>query len=473
MKLIALFCLVSTFTALTQGQQESQDNSGQPETLIPDAPLTEDPQQPGEVEIVTQPPRVITDADRNIYEIIKSRGFGYETHRVLTQDGILITLVRIVNPLVKVPGRPVVLQHGLIASGVDFLIGSDGGHINEISDEKTSGNNLGFEAAKKGFDVWLPNSRGNTYSDLPESKFSIIKNKLMRLIDLWQADKTYWEFSIDQHIKYDTPAVIDYILNVTKRDSLGWVGHSQGTLIMFGLLAEQPEYNKKIKPFIALAPVTTLKHIKSPIKYLGRTPFVASFIKSRGGRFLPSNSVVKLLAAGCPSSLRSLCTNILFIIVGYNEQQLNHDRLNVYLTHTPAGTSAWNIVHYTQLTKTGKFAKFDHGSAKKNEELYGSPEPPEYDLSRITNQYIAIFNSINDWLASPEDVQDLKGKLVNAKLIEDHVIPDPKWNHLDFIWGRDANRFVNHPVLRLLDEYVDHGRAGGQQDVDNEVPSGA
>lgn len=242
---------------------------------------------------------------------------------------------------------------------------------------------------------------------------------------------------------------------------------------MFGLLSERPEYNEKIKPFIALAPVTTVKHVKSPIKYLGRVPFLSSFIKNRGGPFLPSNSVIKLLAAGCPNSLRSLCSNVIFLIVGYNEDQLNHDRLNVYLSHIPSGTSAWNIIHYVQLTKSGKFAKFDHGSPKKNLDVYGSPDPPEYDLTKITNQYIALYYSINDWVSSPEDVHDLKEKMINAKLIEDHVIPDPKWNHLDFLWGRDANKFVNQGVLRLLDQHVDHGTPGGHQIEDNEIPTGA
>ena len=49
--------------------------------------------------------------------------------------------------------------------------------------------------------------------------------------------KELWNFSFDQHIKFDTPAVIDYVLNVTKRKNLAWVGHSQGTMIMFGLLS--------------------------------------------------------------------------------------------------------------------------------------------------------------------------------------------------------------------------------------------
>lgn len=263
-----------------------------------------------------------------------------------------------------------------------------------------------------------------------------------------------WNFSFDQHIKYDTPAIIEYVLQVTGRKSVGWVGHSQGTLVMFGLLASQPRFNSLVKPFIALAPVSTVSHIRSPIRYLAKTPFLLSFIRSRGGRFMPSNQIMKLLGAACPQGLQPLCTNLIFVLVGYNQEQLNEDRLPVYLSHTPAGTSAWNIVHFGQNYLSGKFRRFDLGNEKKNIDLYGQSSPPEYDLTKITNKYIALFSSLNDWLAPPEDVLTLKHTL-KVPLLEDHVVPNPKWNHLDFIWGKDAGQVVYKRVIELLDEFAD------------------
>ena len=41
-----------------------------------------------------------------------------------------------------------------------------------------------------------------------------------------------------------------------------------GTTMNFILLSEKPEYNEKIKIFIALAPVAFMTHIKSPIRFL-------------------------------------------------------------------------------------------------------------------------------------------------------------------------------------------------------------
>ena len=41
-----------------------------------------------------------------------------------------------------------------------------------------------------------------------------------------------------------------------------------GTTMNLVLLSEKPEYNEKIKLFIALAPVAFMTHIKSPIRFL-------------------------------------------------------------------------------------------------------------------------------------------------------------------------------------------------------------
>lgn len=55
-----------------------------------------------------------------------------------------------------------ILQHGLFSSSRDFVINSPGGDVDEPLDHV--GNNLGFELAKRKYDVWMPNTRGNKYS---------------------------------------------------------------------------------------------------------------------------------------------------------------------------------------------------------------------------------------------------------------------------------------------------------------------
>lgn len=361
-----------------------------------------------------------SDADpdqfRDIPQLVRSRGFKVERHYILTEDGYILGVHRIINPYFKNhKTRPIILQHGIISSGRDFIVNSPGGDAEEIFTNTTIGNNLGFELAKRGFDVWLTNSRGNTYS-LNHKRFSSLQPK-------------FWDYSFDELIKYDLPATIDYILNVTDsgksstqtwgHDSwllltanLAYVGHSQGTQIMFGLLSTQVKYNEIIKPFIALSPVARVAHIKSPLRYLPRIPGLTYLFSLMKGPLLTSDLLWKTFTSMVCNHKRysSICSSGMFLATGFNEAQLNISRLGVYAYHTPAGTSVKNILHMAQLINSGKFCKYDNGPYK-NEELYGSDTPPEYPLHKITSRNIALFSSKNDWMSTAEDVEWLRTEL--------------------------------------------------------------
>lgn len=92
-------------------------------------------------------------------------------------------------------------------------------------------------------------------------------------------------------IKYDQPAVIDYVLGVSGAESVAYVGHSQGTLTMFGLLSTQAKYNHLVKPFIALAPVSTGKDLDEESRIAPRVLRVSSSsspLAARAAEFISS-----------------------------------------------------------------------------------------------------------------------------------------------------------------------------------------
>lgn len=66
----------------------------------------------------------------------------------------------------------------------------------------------------------------------------------------------------DNSFRSESPGV-----NATE-NNLIYIGHSMGTTMNFVLLSEKPEYNEKIKLFVALAPVAYMTHVKSPIRFL-------------------------------------------------------------------------------------------------------------------------------------------------------------------------------------------------------------
>ena len=357
-------------------------------------------------------------------EIIRYWGYPAETHATITQDGYVLTLHRIPHGITELAktDRPVVfLQHGLLCSSSNWVT-------------NPPSQSLGFILADAGFDVWMGNVRGNTYSKA-HVKYSTNSSK-------------YWEFSWDEMAKYDLPAMINHALLISGKQSLYYVGHSQGTMMAFAGLSMDKSLAKKVDVFFALAPVAKVANTKSPIRYLAYfTPFLKLVFGEFGVRdFMPSTTLVKWMARRiCPEDTQS-CDNILFLLSGYDISNLNKTRVPVYFTHTPAGTSVQNVLHYGQMITSRKFQAYDFGR-KKNLAKYGQPKPRKYKVSLTTPVY--AYSGGQDWLADPKDVKWLISKVPH--LLHHKIIP--KYNHLDFIWGEDANRIVYKQIVRTITKY--------------------
>ena len=223
---------------------------------------------------------------------------------------------------------------------------------------------------------------------------------------------------------------------------------------MFALLAEQPQYNDIVKPFIALAPVTSVGFSSAPVRLLATNIPLIEFFRWKGGPLLPDKLISYVSEKFCstlPIVTQPICSNLLFFILGgWDSPQLNSTRLPVYVSQDPAGTSAKNMIHWAQSINSGRFAKFDYGLFE-NLAKYTDVIPPSYDLGRITNKNIVLMSSTNDAFADPLDVAILRSKL-NVKPLKDYLVPDPLFNHLDFIWALDAGGLVNKVVIDVLDE---------------------
>ncbi|XP_055678088.1 lipase 3-like [Lutzomyia longipalpis] len=242
-------------------------------------------------------------------EIIQSNGYPVESHVVQTTDGYLLTVHRI--PHGKTPqgrlrtNKPIVLlQHGLLSSSADWVM---------IGPE----NALGYLLADQGYDVWLANSRGNTYS----------RNHIKLNPD---NSSKFWDFSFHEMALHDLPDTIDYILKRTGRKKLSYVGHSQGTTIMFAMLSSRPSYNDLIVSAHALAPSAFLSHLRNPavrissLLLLDRLGLLVNFM----GNFevLPSIYFFQMtghLMCADGSPLQDLCSLLLYLGLGDDPMQLN------------------------------------------------------------------------------------------------------------------------------------------------------
>lgn len=108
--------------------------------------------------------------------------------------------------------------------------------VNRISEE-----NLPFMLADLGWDVWLGNNRGSIYSSH---------------VNYTEADAEYWNFTFADMGKYDVPALVDYIIDVTGHSQITYFGFARGNQQMWYALATDPDgpLPPKIDRFVSLAP---------------------------------------------------------------------------------------------------------------------------------------------------------------------------------------------------------------------------
>ncbi|XP_013111658.2 lipase 3 [Stomoxys calcitrans] len=365
-------------------------------------------------------------------ERAQRNGYPTESHFVTTSDGYILNLYRIPNSQnveYRNVNRPaILLQHGLFSNSDCWLSGGPG-------------NALAYLLADAGFDVWLGNARGNIYSR---------NNTVISL-----KNPKFWRFDWHEIGTIDLPTMIDYILDKTGEEKIHYAGHSQGTTAYFVMMSERKEYNDKIKSAHMLAPCAFFEHATSAVFKILR-PLVGK----PGGmwnqvlgnmEFLPLNRFINRLsdtACGLEPSMQFLCKDMWLLFAGDGYKNTNLTALQELLETHPGGASSNQGIHYVQLSghNAGRFCQMDYGE-KKNNKLYGQPTPPEYNLENIMAPTY-LYSSNNDGLCNPKDVDTLASKAIH--LAGHYHVPDPTFNHLDFIVAKHMREMVNDPVIENI-----------------------
>lgn len=146
------------------------------------------------------------------------------------------------------------------------------------------------------------------------------------------------------------------------------------------------------------------------------------------------------------SPLNDMCANIIYLAGGYGSDQLDNSQISTILQYSPASSSIFQIAHYGQEHKSGRFEGFDFGLSG-NQERYKKYTPLKYDLTKVTSK-VALHYGENDWLAAVSDVDKLASKLQNME--GKYRVNHPKFNHMDFVWGKDAKTLVYDKVIRVM-----------------------
>lgn len=317
-----------------------------------------------------------------------------EAHEIETEDGYLLGVQRIPHGKSNAgePNKPVVyMMHGLMSCAADWI---------NIGPEKS----LAYKLADLGYDVWMGNARGSAES------------RKHKTLDPDHDRKAFWSFSWNEIGRYDLPATIDYILELTGQEQLQYVGYSQGTTSFFVMASSRPEYNAKIKMATLLAPAAEMEHLQHPLAKL-LSPVeksLSSLSEMIGVRELLGRSefLQSLSNQLCTNDkpIQELCKIIVFLIAGYDRAQLDGAFIPVITTNSPAGANLKQFLHYLQNLNSGGFRNWDFHDEALNIEAYGTAEPPSYDISKITVP-VSVFHGENDWLVSVTvSIQQIKLK---------------------------------------------------------------
>ncbi|XP_077207069.1 lipase member M-like [Paroedura picta] len=355
----------------------------------------------------------------NISERIQYWGYPSEEYDVLTHDGYYLSLNRI-------PGgskSAVLLTHCLDMEGSVWV-------------SNLPHNSLGFILADAGYDVWIVNNRGNSWSRRHKF-FTIDQNE-------------FWDFSFHEMGIFDLSAIIDFVLQKTGQQQIYYIGHSQGSSIGFVAFSELPQLAEKIKIFFALAPSYNLKGNLSPIMQLLHLPDILLKFMLGTKEFCVLNEKQRAFVAWqCGyQPMDYFCKQALMLFAGFNEKNLNQSRTDIYISHAPDFTSVKNILHWGQVAKSGEFRNYDYGSGLVDK--YNKTSPPLYKIEEITVP-IAIWHGAQDWVCQPAEIEALLPRITN--LIHHECFPD--WNHFDFIWGLDAPQRLYKEILYLMEKHLE------------------
>ncbi|KAJ6653584.1 hypothetical protein lerEdw1_009082 [Lerista edwardsae] len=333
----------------------------------------------------------------NQSEIIHYHGYPSEEYQVETEDNYILSINRIphgrYNGANKGPRPVVFLQHAVLADASHWV-------------SNMPNNSFGFILADAGYDVWLGNSRGNTWS---------VHHKTLK-----SSEQKFWEFSFHEMGYYDVPAVLYFILNKTEQPQLYYVGHSQGSAIGFIAFSSWPKLAQKIKVFFCMGPVTTLTYATTPpIKILSYMPKILFHALFGSKQVFQSPTILRTVFAKFCKYLPKLCINLMDVITGSN---------------TP---------NFNMVLETKQFQAYDHGSPEKNMEKYNQITPPVYKIEDIKIP-IEIWSGGQDLFASVKDIEILCSRISNL-IHKKHI---PEWQHIDFTWGLDA---TEHMYLRMIE----------------------
>lgn len=314
-------------------------------------------------------------------------GFGYEEYKVTTQDGYILTLMRIPaspndleNASEQSEKQPILLVHELLDSSEAFTrLGPD--------------QSLAFYLSNQGFDVWMNNIRGNTLSRDHETLNPDV-------------DREYWQYYWDD-IRYDLMANIQFIIDNTSAQKVPIFGHSLGASFIAMALALEPEFfsDNVSVAFLASAAIS-LEHTNSPLySILGNYPIILQNLWNLGVNVIGERNALLNWVIHEFWSIFTVAWEITVGLILGERNVLDSDPQGLIslVSKGAYGIGIPVIQHFVQSVRTKDVTLYDFGP-EENLAHYGQPSPPPIDFT-ATNTPIALLLAEFDEVNTQTDLE--------------------------------------------------------------------
>ncbi|KAI8469963.1 MAG: Alpha/Beta hydrolase protein [Monoraphidium minutum] len=402
--------------------------------------------QPDPVKGLVQPDRPMArDRTATMEDLVLPYGYPLESYPVETPDGFILRLYRIPHGKSAAPpgpGRPVViLHHGITLTSACF-----------VSLEPES--SMGFYLADAGFDVWMVNTRGNTFSAGHRR--------------LHTSDNAYWEFSMDEQAVVDLPLLVDAILATSGKKRAALIGHSQGCTLALMMLAAKPDYNDKLWLLMMMGSVTNPDDVSTPFLRQQARTFSATVLQQAGIGSLFSHPGTAALSAGCGKSDKSAewCAALIFFTFYGSSRAISPYDIERIGATWPTAVGTRTMLHWSQmLGDYSGLGMYDFGAKCPagpkppppfqetcNQAKYGQAGQPYYDISKVTAK-AAVLHGLSDVMATDKGRARMLGSW-SADVVVRKEYPDTA--HMDFVWARRP--VMKDDIIKILWDNAPHKR---------------
>ncbi|KAJ6134636.1 hypothetical protein N7523_000958 [Penicillium sp. IBT 18751x] len=397
-------------------------------------------------------------------------GLDVEEFRVQTEDGFIITLWHVYNPLEytalspeerrergpvafdqkkrSTSSRsdrryPVLLIHGLLQSAGAYCTNDD--------------DSLAFFLCKSGYDVWLGNNRCGMN---PEHT------------SLSPSDPRMWSWDIRHLGTLDLAALTSRVLFETGFDKLGLVCHSQGTTQTFVALAKEhrPELGEHISVFCALAPAAYAGPLVSRPYFRFMQSLSPGMFRLVFGihSFIPFMCTVQRVMH--PKIYGTLAYWVFSFLFGWSdarwERDLRHRMFQFAPVYVSAETMRWWLGSESFAKHKCILSTIEDSAREANEDHRSHSDPR---IEQGDDPRDACLGSSEDnawfgpqtppfalWIGGSDALVDGRkllhrfdnGREPDVRVVHSKIIDE--YEHLDVLWAMDSIEQVGKEVRQVL-----------------------